>query len=108
VKPAARFLVQFREPHTGLPKESWDLWEEEYGIFTFTTCAVIAGLEEAAAFAGIFGEDQFAREWREAAAGFRTALDAHLYAADLQRFLRSVTVDPETGRATRDLAVDSC
>jgi glucoamylase len=107
VKPAARFLCHYREPNTGLPRESYDLWEELYGIFTFTTCAVIAGLEEAAGFAGIFGEEQFASELRRASAGFRTALEQHLYSPDLKRYLRMVTVEAETGRVTPDPTVDS-
>jgi GH15 family glucan-1,4-alpha-glucosidase len=107
VKPAARFLCQYREPNTGLPRESYDLWEERYGIFTFTTCAVIAGLEEAAGFAGLFGEEQFAAELRRAVTGYRTAMERHLYSPELGRFLRMVTVEADTGRVTPDPAVDS-
>jgi glucoamylase len=107
VKPAARFLCQYREPHTGLPKESFDLWEERYGIFTFTTCAVIAGLKAAAEFAGIFGEEELVQEYHAAADGFRAAMERHLYAEDLGRFLRMVEVNADTGEITRDLTVDS-
>ncbi len=44
---AARFMLKYRNTETGLPRESYDLWEERYGVLTFTTATVIAGLNAA-------------------------------------------------------------
>ena len=56
--PIANFMCDYRDPHTGLPKPSFDLWEERHGIHAFTVGAVWAGLEAAARFAALFGEDR--------------------------------------------------
>ena len=45
----AEFLIEFRDPDTKLPLPSFDLWEERQGVFTFTACAVVAGLSGALA-----------------------------------------------------------
>jgi len=40
---SADFLVTHRDAETLLPIASYDLWEERYGVHTFTVAAVIAG-----------------------------------------------------------------
>ena len=40
---SARFLAGYLDPQTGLPKPSWDLWEERWGVHAFTIGAVWAG-----------------------------------------------------------------
>jgi GH15 family glucan-1,4-alpha-glucosidase len=64
VIPAARFMVLYRDepegrerfklayqhPPTGLPLASYDLWEERYGIHSFTVAATCAGLQACAKF----------------------------------------------------------
>jgi len=42
VRPAVKFLLGFVED--GLPKPSWDLWEERYGIHIWTVSTIYAGL----------------------------------------------------------------
>ncbi|MGC9106324.1 MAG: glycoside hydrolase family 15 protein [Thermoprotei archaeon] len=42
VKPAIKFVMGFVED--GLPKPSWDLWEERYGVHIWTVSTVYAGL----------------------------------------------------------------
>jgi GH15 family glucan-1,4-alpha-glucosidase len=44
VVPCGRFLASYRDPVTGLPAPSYDLWEERRGIHTFTVAAVVAGV----------------------------------------------------------------
>lgn len=44
---AAQFLVGHRG-EDGLPRPSWDLWEERRGTHFFTVCAVLAGLRAVA------------------------------------------------------------
>lgn len=55
VKKMGDFLVKFRDPKTGLPLESYDLWEEKLGIHTFTCASTYAGLIAAGKFAKVFG-----------------------------------------------------
>ena len=44
---AADFLAAYRDPATGLPLPSWDLWEERRGVMTFTCATVWGGLDAA-------------------------------------------------------------
>ena len=54
VIPCANWLLEHRDHH-GLPKPSWDLWEERRGIHTFTVAATIGALKAAAEFARDMG-----------------------------------------------------
>ena len=56
VRPAANFLRNYVDEGLHLPVESFDLWEERRGIFTFTTAAVYAGLMAAGNLAQLFGQ----------------------------------------------------
>jgi len=53
---AADFMVSYRDTETKLPLASYDLWEENWGISTFTTSAVFGGLKAASKLAKLFGE----------------------------------------------------
>lgn len=92
IRPAADFLVGYRDPNTWLPLESYDLWEERRGIFTFTTAATIAGLKAAAEIATLLGDGRNAARYNRAAEQTTEALVRYLYDADRGRFLRGVYV----------------
>ena len=53
IKLTADFLVLYRDERTGLPKPSYDLWEERFGITTFTASSVTGALRAAAKFASL-------------------------------------------------------
>ncbi|NOZ25413.1 MAG: glycoside hydrolase family 15 protein [Nitrospirae bacterium] len=89
IKKAAGFLLAHRDPETLLPMPSYDLWEERYGVHSFTTAAVIAGLGAAARFARLFGDSAPAVEYETAALQMRKALKRHLYHTGLRRYARS-------------------
>lgn len=103
---AADFMVSYREPHTGLPGASWDLWEERHGIHAFTVAAVYAGLMAASRFADLFGESSLASRYEQAAAEIKTATRAHLWHDGEQRFLRMIQV-ADDGQVTPDMTMDS-
>jgi oligosaccharide amylase len=48
---AADFFLGFREQESGLPRPSYDLWEEHEGRHAYTAAAVVGGLRAAAAMA---------------------------------------------------------
>ena len=106
VVPCGRFLASYRDPVTGLPAPSYDLWEERRGIHTFTVAAVVAGLRAAARFARIFGDDQFAEGWDRAADGIRAAASRYLFRTELGRFARMLTVDAQ-GNVEPDPTIDA-
>lgn len=87
---AANWMVEYRDEQTGLPLTSWDLWEERRGISAWTVGTVWAGLQAAASFADAFGESALAGTYRQAAAEVRAGSEAHLWRADLGRFVRLI------------------
>ncbi len=89
VLPAADFLVRFRDAN-GLPTPSYDLWEERFGVFSFTVASVYAGLATAARFAGYHGDAKRQAEYEQAAREVRQAAEVHLYNQEEQRFVRAV------------------
>jgi len=96
----ADFLVSFRDPETGLPKPSWNLWEDRRGIHTFTCATVVAGLRAAANFSRLFSEPARAASYDEAADEVVEAMRTHLFSHELGRFLRALeTQDDRVFRA---------
>ena len=106
---AAEFMVGYRDPATGLPLPSWDLWEERRGTLTFTCAAVWAGLDAAAHFAAAFGEESTARRFRAAADDVRAGIVAHLWDEKQGRYVRMLSApDTSAGHApVRDVTPDA-
>src|SRR5690606_31962818 len=88
--PCADFLEAYRDPTTGLPKPSWNLWEDRHGVHTFTCAAVVAGLRAAANFSVLFAEYGAAERYTATADQIIAAMRRHLYSEGLGRFLRSL------------------
>jgi glucoamylase len=90
IRRAADFLVDFRSGATQLPSPSYDLWEERYGVHTWTVAATWAGLDAAARFADAFGDVKSGSRYRTAADEVRAAASDHLWSDDLGRFVRGL------------------
>lgn len=90
IKPAAAFLYDYIDVHTGLPRGSYDIWEEEHGTTAYTAGAVWAGLEAAARFTHAFGETSLSKKYSQAARGIKEAVLQYMYDTDKKRFLRMV------------------
>lgn len=90
VQPAADFMCRYRDPDTGLPLPSYDLWEERWGVHAFTVATVHAGLKAAWKFAACFGDRDRARRYAEAAQGIQESFCKYLWSEEHGRFLRRV------------------
>jgi oligosaccharide amylase len=106
VVSAADFLVRFRDPETGLPLPSYDMWEERFGVFTFTCSSVWAGLNAAAELANLFNEQERRATYVKAAAEVRDAMKKRLWLEEEGRFARGL-VRGEDDPLTLDRTVDS-
>jgi oligosaccharide amylase len=106
IKNAADFMMNYRNPHTGLPLPSFDLWEERQGILTFTVSAVIGGLMAASHFAKAFGETSLGDEYAEGATKMREAMEKHLYLPDEKRFARMINYNKD-GSLDIDASIDA-
>ncbi len=105
VLPTAEFLDRYRDPGTGLPLPSYDLWEERRGIHTFTVASVVAGLRAAANICRALGS-RHADRFEEAAERTRAALLERLFDSERGVFHRRLAVEP-SGELTPDSTVDS-
>lgn len=105
IEPAAQFMCEFIEPLTGLPSASYDLWEEKFGISTYTASAVYGALMAAARFAAILGKDNDARTYQAVAQRMQRAIVSVLYDEKLAMFVKHVTVGDD-GEMTYDTTLD--
>ncbi len=101
VVKATEFLLGHRDG-TGLPKSSFDMWEERNGVFTSTVATVCAALSAAAKFAQVFYDSERQEMLNNAAARMREAMLTHLYDRMLGRFIKAVYPD-----GSRDATIDS-
>ena len=96
ITKAADFLVVYRHDSTGLPKTSYDLWEERRGVLAFTVAAVWAGLTAASKFAEALGDVDATGKYRTAAAKMKAGVETVLYRPELNRFARMVNRKSDT------------
>lgn len=90
IEPAANFMCEHIESMLGLPAPSYDLWEEKFGISTYTSCAVYAALLSAAHAANMLGKDEPARTYLAVAQRMRVGILEHLYDPKLGMFVKLV------------------
>ncbi len=101
VVKAADFLVEFIEPKNGLPKPSYDLWEERIGQHTYSAAAVCAGLKAAVNIGAIVEkkESQIINkkmvEWNTVAEGIEDAIKNHLWDSERNVLLRGLNSSVE-------------
>ncbi|MFN3396316.1 MAG: glycoside hydrolase family 15 protein [Thermodesulfovibrionales bacterium] len=100
------FLASYRDSDTGLPMPSYDLWEEKWGIHTFTISAVYGGLKAAENFSVFFGDKKRARIYRDAADEVKQSMERYLYSDDEKRFLKTI-IPEKNGSFKIDLTVDA-
>ncbi len=104
IKKTAVFLMVYRD-NRGLPKEGYDLWEEKYGVSTFTVAAVYRALISAANFAQLLGKEYDEQRFAGAADEIREAALTHLYNPDNGFFFKRLMKDGQGGE-TRDETLD--
>jgi oligosaccharide amylase len=88
VQKAADFMVRYRDPRTGLPLPSYDLWEERWGVHAFTVATVYGGLKAARNFAVCFGDRERAEVYNRAAEQVKAGAEKYLWSDKLNRFVR--------------------
>ncbi len=101
VKPS-EFLLDYIDPSTGLPRPSFDPWEEKVGTSTWTTSTVYAALMAAASFSKIFFDRDRQETLSRAAADIKRAMLTNLYNNDSRRFAKAIYED-----GSRDMTLDS-
>ncbi|WP_027085104.1 glycoside hydrolase family 15 protein [Cohnella panacarvi] len=105
VRKAASFLCEYMEHGLGLPKPSYDLWEERYGIWTYTSASVYGGLMAAAYFADLFGDYDRSDRYRNVSEQIKQGIVTHLWDEASGRFARGLTW--QDGQWVKDMTVES-
>ena len=97
IKKVADFLYRYRDKKSGLPLPSHDLWEEQFGTFTYTASSVYAGLLSAAHFARVLGKEVAGRRWEAAALEVKDGIMTKLLHDDgrVMKSLRYTHFSPE-------------
>ncbi|OYV63459.1 MAG: hypothetical protein B7X03_01710 [Parcubacteria group bacterium 21-58-10] len=97
IEKAANFMAAYRDTATGLPKPSYDLWEQKHGVSTFTSAAVYGALSVTADLAGILGKEDRKQFYLAAATEVREGILTHLFDPETGRFAKMIeTVDRKT------------
>jgi Glucoamylase and related glycosyl hydrolases len=84
-----------------LPKESFDVWEERYGIHTYTVATTYAALKAASDAAMKFGDVSYAIEFEKAANEMKNAFEKFFYSGNKGYYARALIDDQP------DFTVDS-
>lgn len=92
VQPMADFLATYIDETTGLPKPSYDLWEQIFMTTTYTTATVHAALLTASELAEKIDDSDNAVKWRSASEDIAVAARKHLYNTDRNVFYKGVNV----------------
>ncbi len=90
IKKMANFMATNLQSSTGLPRASYDLWEEVFLTTTYTTSLVYAALLAAADLADVVNDKNNAVRWRSVAEDIRSAATKHLYNKDLGHFRKGL------------------
>lgn len=90
IKKAADFLIHYKDIHSGLPLPSYDLWEEQYGVSSFTASVVYGGLISAHNFAKTLGKEEDAGKFYLEAEVLRKAIMTELWNEDGKYFYKLI------------------
>lgn len=92
VVPMADFLSSYIDDTTGLPRSSYDLWEQVYLTTTYTTSVVYGALLAACDIAEAADDSDSAVRWRASAEDINASAHKHLYNDSRKSFYKGIVV----------------
>ena len=104
VKKASSFMLGFKNEY-GLPQPTYDIWEEKYGIHTFTCACVYGALTAAASFAKLLGKERDEALFSAGAAQLKDSILKYLYNEKEGYFYKHITFDD--GKVLHDETIDA-
>lgn len=105
IRKTGAFLSSYMDPGLMLPKPSYDLWEERYGIWTYTAASVYAGLMAAAFFTELFGDYERSDHYKRTASDLKQGILTHLWDEESGRFARGLV--QKDNRWVKDMTLES-
>ncbi len=100
IKKGANFLMSFTD-EDGLPKPSFDLWEERFGVHTYTVASTYAALKAASEFARAFKEYDLMEKYSLGADRMAQAFEEKFYSQEKGYYARALI------NGKQDFTVDS-
>ncbi len=107
IKKAADFMCNYLDEKTGLPKSSYDLWEQDYGISTFTACTVYGALRSASKFAKLFGKRESEKKYNDTAEMIKKGILKYLYDEELGSFYKMISTESDKAKVNKVLDFSS-
>ena len=104
IVPMADFLAGFIDKITGLPRASYDLWEQIFITSTYTTAVTYAALLAASDLAVAAEDHENGVRWRSVADDIQAAAHKYLYNTDKKVFYRGINI--VNGKVASDDVVD--
>jgi len=92
ILPMANFMMNYVDTRTGLPRPTYDLWEEDFITTTYTTSVVRAALSGAADIAESIGDKDNAVLWKTAADDMTQAAKNTLFNETRKYFYHGINV----------------
>lgn len=105
IRKAAAFLSSYIEESLSLPKPSYDLWEERYGIWTYTASSVYGGLMAASFFTELFGDYERSDHYKNTAERIKHGILTELWDEETGRFARGLI--QKDNRWVKDMTLES-
>lgn len=105
VIPMADFMTEYIDHTTGLPKASYDPWEEVFMTGTYTVSTVFAALVAASDLATAAGDNDNSIKWRSAANDIKSAAHKYLYNSSRKVFYKGLNV--KNGKIVYNETVDN-
>ncbi len=99
IRKSANFILDYRDGN--LPKPSFDLWEERFGVHTYTIATCYAALVAASNFSKTLGDSGYADDYLKAANSMREDFDRLFYSDEKKYYARAFIDDKP------DFTVDS-
>lgn len=91
IKSGLEYLINNIDETTGLPKASYDLWEERLGEHAYSAGSVVAALRAGAYIANELQiAEPFAKLWNEKADEIKKAIEEKMWDKQEKRFFRSI------------------
>jgi len=92
IRNPAKFMVEYIDDTYFLPKSTYDLWEEKFGISTFTVATVYAALVAASNFARVLGKTNEEHLYLSTAQKIKQSLIKHLWIEKEGLFVKLVNL----------------
>lgn len=105
VVPMADFLSDYIDQKSGLPRPSYDLWEQVHMTTLYTTAVTCAALYAAANLADDHKDTDRAVQWRTAAETMSDSARSTFYNSEKKVFYKGFTHDA-SGHVTMDPTID--